>query len=75
MSAVAAFYDESADEGRGCPPPSVFVASDPDTQTIVVAHQGTDPKNLLSDLNDINFLQVDANTTVLPDAGSECRHA
>ena len=51
--------------------PNFFVAHDVDTDTIVVAHQGTEPKNLLSDLNDLNFLQVDANTTVLPQANSK----
>ena len=51
--------------------PNFFVAHDVDTDTIVVAHQGTEPKNLLSDLNDLNFLQVDANTTVLPKANSK----
>ena len=72
MSAVAAFYDESANEGRGCPP-SVFVASDPDTQTIVVAHQGTDPKKILSIANDVEFLQVDANTTLFPQASDDVK--
>ena len=61
--------------GDGGQTPRFYVAHDAEQDQIVVAHQGTDPKNLLSDLNDINFLQVDANTTVLPDAGSECRHA
>lgn len=50
--------------------PNFFVAHDKDKDTIVVAHQGTEPKNFLSDLNDIKFAQVDANTTVLPNAGS-----
>ena len=49
--------------------PNFFVAYDQDEDTVVVAHQGTDPSNLLSDLNDINFFQVGANTTVLPGAG------
>ncbi|KAI0642876.1 alpha/beta-hydrolase [Trametes meyenii] len=53
--------------------PNFFVAHDVDEDTIVVAHQGTNPKNLLSDLNDIKFRQVDANTTVLPDAGDDVK--
>ena len=59
--------------GDGGRTPRFYVAHDAAEDQIVVAHQGTDPKNLLSDLNDINFIQVDANTTVLPDAGSESR--
>ncbi|KAM5532581.1 hypothetical protein V8D89_013787 [Ganoderma adspersum] len=49
--------------------PNFFVAYDKDKDTVVVAHQGTEPKNFLSDLNDLNIVQVDANTTVLPNAG------
>ncbi|KAI0821680.1 Alpha/Beta hydrolase protein [Trametes gibbosa] len=49
--------------------PGFFVASDPDTQTIVVAHQGTEPHNILSIANDAEFLQVGANTTLFPKAG------
>ena len=51
-----------------CAAPTVFIASDPDSQTIVVAHQGTDPHNILSIANDIQFAQVDANTTRFPQA-------
>jgi len=43
--------------------PMYFVAHDPSTNTIVVAHQGTDPNNLLSILNDAKFGLVDLNTT------------
>lgn len=50
--------------------PNFFVAYDKDKDTVVVAHQGTEPKNFLSDLNDLNIVQVAANTTVLPKAGS-----
>ncbi|KAI1796385.1 alpha/beta-hydrolase [Ganoderma leucocontextum] len=38
--------------------PNFFVAHDKDKNTIVVAHQGTEPKNFLSDLNDLNFIQA-----------------
>ncbi|KAJ3797474.1 alpha/beta-hydrolase [Lentinula aff. detonsa] len=43
--------------------PMYFIAHDPSTSTIVVAHQGTDPNNLLSILNDAKFGLVDLNTT------------
>ncbi|KAK7056891.1 hypothetical protein VNI00_002608 [Paramarasmius palmivorus] len=43
--------------------PMYFVAHDPTSNTIVVAHQGTEPKNFLSVLNDAQFLLVDLNTT------------
>ncbi|ESK95718.1 hypothetical protein Moror_12502 [Moniliophthora roreri MCA 2997] len=43
--------------------PMYFVAHDPASNTIVVAHQGTEPSNFLSVLNDAQFLLVDLNTT------------
>lgn len=55
--------------------PNFFVAHDVDANTIVVAHQGTNPKNLLSDLNDLNFLQVDPDRKILPAAGGKWRAA
>ncbi|KAL0057375.1 hypothetical protein AAF712_015984 [Marasmius tenuissimus] len=42
--------------------PMYFVAHDPTTNNIVVAHQGTNSKNLLSILNDAQFLLTDINT-------------
>ncbi|OSD03904.1 alpha/beta-hydrolase [Trametes coccinea BRFM310] len=53
--------------------PRFLVAHDADEDTIVVAHQGTDPKNFLSDLNDLKFAQVGANKTVLPAAGDDIK--
>ncbi|EIW63608.1 alpha/beta-hydrolase [Trametes versicolor FP-101664 SS1] len=53
--------------------PGFFIASDPDTQTIVVAHQGTDPNKVLSIANDVEFLQVGANTTLFPQAGDDVK--
>ncbi|OJT14911.1 hypothetical protein TRAPUB_8534 [Trametes pubescens] len=53
--------------------PGFFIASDPDTQTIVVAHQGTDPKEVLSIANDVEFLQVGANSTLFPQAGDDVK--
>ncbi|GJE84676.1 lipase family protein [Phanerochaete sordida] len=54
--------------GDGGEIPRFFVAQDPDSQTIVVAHQGTDPTNLLSDLNDVEVAQVAMNSTRFPSA-------
>lgn len=54
--------------GDGGEIPRFFIAQDPDSQTIVVAHQGTDPENLLSDLNDAEFAQVAMNSTRFPSA-------
>ncbi|KAH9851329.1 alpha/beta-hydrolase [Lenzites betulinus] len=59
--------------GDGGSIPNYFIAHDPDADTIVVAHQGTDPKNLLSDLNDIEIGQVAANTTILPTASGDVK--
>lgn len=47
-----------------------FVATDPDSQTVVVAHQGTDPEKLLSIANDAEFKQVVMNSTLFPSAAS-----
>ncbi|KAJ7575605.1 alpha/beta-hydrolase [Mycena floridula] len=43
--------------------PMYFIAHDPDTSTVVVAHQGTEPENILSVLNDAEFILTDLNTT------------
>ncbi|KAK7440380.1 hypothetical protein VKT23_017016 [Stygiomarasmius scandens] len=43
--------------------PMYFIAHDPSTDTIVVAHQGTEPENFLSVLNDAQFFLEDLNTT------------
>ncbi|KAJ3532827.1 hypothetical protein NM688_g7367 [Phlebia brevispora] len=56
--------------GDGGSIPKFFVASDPDSQSIVVAHQGTDPSNILSIANDIEFKQVAMNSTLFPSAAS-----
>ena len=47
---------------------TVFVAEDVDKKTVVVAHQGTDPKKVLSIANDVEFKQVSANKTLFPQA-------
>ncbi|KAF5369800.1 hypothetical protein D9758_001176 [Tetrapyrgos nigripes] len=43
--------------------PMYFIAHDPSQDTIVVAHQGTEPENFLSVLNDVQFFLEDLNTT------------
>ncbi|KAL0953219.1 hypothetical protein HGRIS_004472 [Hohenbuehelia grisea] len=48
--------------------PMYFVAHDPVTQSIVVAHQGTEPSNILSILNDAQFLLTGLNSTRFPAA-------
>ncbi|KAL0058908.1 hypothetical protein AAF712_014390 [Marasmius tenuissimus] len=42
--------------------PGYFVAHDPTTESIVVAHQGTDSRKILSILNDAQLLLRDINT-------------
>ncbi|EJF65550.1 alpha/beta-hydrolase [Dichomitus squalens LYAD-421 SS1] len=51
--------------------PDFFIAEDPDQQQVVVAHQGTDPHEILSIANDVEFAQVDANATLFPQASSD----
>ncbi|KAJ7577432.1 alpha/beta-hydrolase [Mycena floridula] len=43
--------------------PMYFIAHDVDTDSIVVAHQGTEPTNILSVLNDVKLLLTDLNST------------
>lgn len=49
--------------------PMYFIAHDQDTDSILLAHQGTDAQNILSISNDVQFLQVGLNTTLFPQAG------
>ncbi|KAJ7708690.1 alpha/beta-hydrolase [Mycena rosella] len=51
--------------------PLYFVAHDADDQSIVVAHEGTDSKNILSILNDAKFGLVDLNVTRFPDTAGK----
>ncbi|KAG6827214.1 hypothetical protein H0H93_015771, partial [Arthromyces matolae] len=46
--------------------PKYFIAHDPSTQSIVVAHEGTDPFNLLSILNDVQIPLVGLNSSRFP---------
>jgi len=48
--------------------PDFYVAFDPATSAVVVARQGTDPNNFLSDLNDLEFSLVDLNSNNFPNA-------
>lgn len=54
--------------GDGGSIPRYFVAHDKDTNTIVVAHEGTDPTNLLSLLNDLEVKLEDLDTTLFSSA-------
>ncbi|KAI0762112.1 alpha/beta-hydrolase [Trametes elegans] len=53
--------------------PGFFVASDPESETIVVAHQGTEPKKVLSIANDLEFAQVEPNATLFPKTGDDVK--
>ncbi|TFY60617.1 hypothetical protein EVG20_g7358 [Dentipellis fragilis] len=56
--------------GDGGRIPRFFVAHDKTTQSLVVAHQGTDASNVLSVINDAEFILKDINSTLFPKAGS-----
>ncbi|KAJ7132176.1 alpha/beta-hydrolase [Mycena epipterygia] len=58
------FLQSGGDEGLI---PLYFIAHDVDDQSIVVAHEGTDSKNILSILNDAKFGLVDLNSTRFPE--------
>ncbi|KAG6864286.1 hypothetical protein C0991_010805 [Blastosporella zonata] len=47
--------------------PMYYIAHDPATQSIIVAHQGTDPSSLLSVLNDVQIPLVALNSSRFPD--------
>ncbi|KAG6860003.1 hypothetical protein C0995_000646 [Termitomyces sp. Mi166 len=49
----------------------VFIAHDPSTQSIVVAHEGTDPTNLLSVLNDVEIPLVSLNSSRFPNVDGD----
>ncbi|KAL4246808.1 AB hydrolase superfamily protein [Abortiporus biennis] len=50
--------------------PGFFIAKDPASQTVVVAHQGTDPESLISISNDVEIAQVKLNSTRFPSTAS-----
>ncbi|KAF8493055.1 lipase [Russula emetica] len=43
-----------------------YVGSSPSLQTVIVAHQGTDPQELLADLTDIDFFLEPLDTSLFP---------
>jgi len=48
--------------------PMYFIALDNSTQSVVVSHQGTDPKHLLSIANDVQIQQEQLNATFFPES-------
>ncbi|KAI0071575.1 alpha/beta-hydrolase [Panus rudis PR-1116 ss-1] len=53
--------------------PGFFIATDPTTESVVVAHQGTDPTQLVSIANDAQIAQVEMNSTLFPKAADGAR--
>ncbi|KAJ7850042.1 alpha/beta-hydrolase [Mycena olivaceomarginata] len=62
------FLQSGGDEGLI---PLYYIAHDPADESIVVAHEGTDSKNILSILNDAKFGLVDLNVTRFPDTAGQ----
>ncbi|KAJ7018464.1 alpha/beta-hydrolase [Mycena alexandri] len=62
------FLQEGGDEGEV---PFYFIAHDTVDQSLVVAHEGTDPDNILSILNDAEFALVNVDTTRIPQAAGK----
>lgn len=54
--------------GDGAATPNFFVASDPQSQSIIVSHEGTDPTKFLSLLNDAKIAQVAMDSKRFPKA-------
>ncbi|KAI0262336.1 alpha/beta-hydrolase [Gloeopeniophorella convolvens] len=59
--------------GDGGKTPRFFVGYDNKTASIVVAHQGTDSSNILSVINDAEFILSGINTTLFPKASSDVK--
>ncbi|KAJ6469739.1 alpha/beta-hydrolase [Mycena vitilis] len=51
--------------------PLYFIAHDPSDESIVVAHEGTDSKNILSIINDAKFFLADLNATRFPSTAGQ----
>jgi len=49
--------------------PMYYIALDNSTQSVVVAHQGTDPAHILSIANDVQITQEPMNATLFPKSG------
>ncbi|KAK7031453.1 lipase-3 domain-containing protein [Favolaschia claudopus] len=62
------FLQSGGDEGLI---PLYFIAHDLTDESIVVAHEGTDSKNILSILNDAKFGLVDLNVTRFPESAGK----
>jgi len=62
------FLQSGGDEGLI---PLYFIAHDPTDESIVVAHEGTDSKNILSIINDAKFGLVDLNATRFPSTAGQ----
>lgn len=57
--------------GDGGTVPRFVIAHDKSTNSIVVAHQGTDPDNILSILNDVEFFLTPIDTDFFPSAAGK----
>ncbi|KAK0188335.1 Alpha/Beta hydrolase protein [Armillaria mellea] len=57
--------------GDGGTVPRFVIAHDKSTNSIVVAHQGTDPQNILSILNDAEFVLTPIDTEFFPSAAGK----
>jgi len=53
--------------------PLYYIAYDNQTQSIVLAHQGTDARNILSIANDAQFVLTDLNMTLIPNPGNNAQ--
>jgi len=53
--------------------PMYFIAHDPATESVVVAHQGTEKSSILSILNDVQIKLVELNATRFPGADENIR--
>ncbi|KAJ7108990.1 alpha/beta-hydrolase [Mycena crocata] len=62
------FLQSGGDEGAI---PLYYIAHDADDESLVVAHEGTDPKKFLSILNDAQFGLVELNATRFPDTAGK----
>jgi len=53
--------------------PLYFIAQDPSTQSVILAHEGTSPNSILSIANDAAFGLTAFNTTLFPNAPSDIK--
>ncbi|KAI1789485.1 alpha/beta-hydrolase [Ganoderma leucocontextum] len=69
--AANADFQPSRTGGNGNDIQLYFVGYWPDQNAVVVAHQGTDPTQLCSDLTDINLVRTPLNSTLFPGVSSD----